>query len=409
MDWEQEQLSKQKEIIKRIIDEPSLFVKNPKKYINDSGLCCVFNSQISNGALCGSRNVQKIDNGQYMLEMLNGISLKCLIETTPNITIKASKSTFPPGMNRKPKQSNSMNTLPNIYIGTDEFTNNTIIGYMLYMLWDRVKLPKMSIKPLGSALCSDTGLNLYSPYNNLLSDMAPGYRDKYLEILPCHVDNILRQITASLSYLQSNYGFVHGNLTLNNVIAVTESTKTRYEGLEIHGDFRCVLKGFKHSSINMYRSDSVLRFFNESELANLYLKLNSFTDDSVDGVYKLKGVDSHIQNRVRHMGIPFYKSYDFYIFIVSMMLHKDYKEVLNRDFQWLYSELLWDKNEIEELKFRLEKYRKPLDVLKGLTLYDDVIEIVFMWLSNEIDIKRPCGTDRHIEPIEVGMEVVIQL
>lgn len=67
-----------------------------------------------------------------------------------------------------------------------------------------------------------------------------------------------------------------------------------------------------------------LRFYNESTLANVYLTVHPFTTDiSVknDEYYYSIGnlLTSQIYTRTRHMGVPFYRSFDYYTVLVSLL------------------------------------------------------------------------------------------
>ena len=102
---------------------------------------------------------------------------------------------------------------------------------------------------------------------------------------------------------------------------------TIYKNINISSAFTVKLADFGKSSMTMILSDAKkpFRFYNHSGLASKYYVFTSFkpkVNTGLGGEYYI--IDniamSTLYSEIRHMGIPFYATFDTYTFIISLLL-----------------------------------------------------------------------------------------
>lgn len=233
------------------------------------------------------------------------------------------------------------------YLACDEFTNETLIAYTLNYLLSKTKLPALFVRHYQGLICSNDseifGLNIiencdmgsldrladdekFAPYvfNYETSDMGK------VSILPLVneeiVKQILSQLVVGLHILQRNFGFISGDLKAANVLVKSEPIDTEYMKIKLKAPFTCKIADYGKSSCMIRRTNgTALRFYNDNTLANAYLKVHPFAPDisEENGVFYYtigKFFTSQIYTRTRHMGIPFYQSFDYYTILVSTLM-----------------------------------------------------------------------------------------
>jgi len=416
--WIKNQKNIQYDILQKLIKDPVAFSKNVSRYTNNESniknICCIFNKEQKNtGTFCNKRNVDKLTTDTYLIEMLDGSQIKVIGDLYQNVKQKGNISTSLPGKGKN-VQYEGMNRIADYYLGLDEFTNEMLINYLINLLWKPVGLPHMNYELAGSVVCKNSGLNIYPLAFSNLSGLPPGFKDRQLQIEKHHVDNIIRQVAIALHFLQGNIGFVHGNLILDNILETSERTKFNYEGIEVDGDFRILISNLGVASSSIIAKHGLnIRLFNQSPLASTYLLAKPFIPDVDDeGVYQIKGLNSHLYTRIRHMGLPWFKGFDFYTLIVSLMVHKDYYEVIRRDFSWLYNNIIWDEKDLKTLRKRIDDnygntdYDTILNILKGLNLYDDVLDICLEFLRDDFPTMRPARQPKYLSKEDLDGDFV---
>ena len=145
---------------------------------------------------------------------------------------------------------------------------------------------------------------------------------------------ILTQITVGLHILQFYLNFTSGDLKAGNIFVKSDPINMTYMSIPIKSSFTCKIADYGKSSCTIYkenRSDRYgIRFYNESKMANLYLKFHPFKDDIIsdehgDYFYTIGSIlNAQLYTRTRHMGVPFYYSFDYYTVLVSMLTNPSF-------------------------------------------------------------------------------------
>ena len=136
---------------------------------------------------------------------------------------------------------------------------------------------------------------------------------------------ILTQITVGLHMLQQSVNFTSGDLKAANIFVKSEPIDQRYMGISLKAPFTCKIADYGKSSCMLYKPNgTAIRFFNESNLANVYLSVHPFEPnvkvDNQEYYYTVNHTfNSQLYTRTRHMGVPFYHSFDYYTVLVSIL------------------------------------------------------------------------------------------
>ena len=210
--------------------------------------------------------------------------------------------------------NNQLDTLR--YIHSDPFTNNLLINYLL-----ADSIPTILPCYVGFK-CQDYGYLLfdYPSYGSL---------DQFLSNNPHHLFDAIKQVIMTLDYLQSTYQFTHGSLTLSNINVDSKPLNYSYKKMRIDAPFTCKLTNFETASITIPLKSQPYRFYNRTLRADTYFWWTPFTpniniDPQSNTVYYslYNSTTDQINMQLRHMGIPFYLSYETYQFIISLLQDK---------------------------------------------------------------------------------------
>lgn len=211
------------------------------------------------------------------------------------------------------------------YIGLDEFTNEVLISYIIDHMMKKINLSTYLLHYLGYK-CSNIGYNLMeyadlgtldqigtnARWNSYLDTIEDSKRIKGPILL-----GILKQLIITLDYLQKNLHFIHGDGKSANIFV--SSTPFSFDAFGIHftAPFTCKIGDFGKSSLTFNR----FRLFNYNWLASTYLYVSPFLPSITNDTYTVSNLNSvQIYTRLRHMGFPYYLSFDTYTFIVSLLL-----------------------------------------------------------------------------------------
>ena len=124
-------------------------------------------------------------------------------------------------------------------------------------------------------------------------------------------------------HLAMKTGFNHGDLKAENVVVSDERTVFKYEGVSVDSPNRYIIADLDKSSISLETSKGILRIYNENPFARKYLWLSPF-NPKIGSHYGTSYyvVDSYMTAQIyalsRHMGFPFYSSFDIYTFLMSL-------------------------------------------------------------------------------------------
>ena len=302
------------------------------------------------------------------------------------------------------------------YMVSDEFTNETLIAYVLNYLASKVSLPPLFVIHHDAGVCTDQGVTYgmnIMEYCDLgpLDEFVPAYaiqsnityrgRTQRIKIASENdVYAVLTQLTVALDMLESNIGFTSGDLKAGNVFVKSDAIDYEYKGIHLQAPFTCKIGDYGKSSCMIRRSTgTALRFYTDSKLARAYLKIHPFDPNiqEYDGVmYYTLGTLTNLQlaTRTRHMGIPFYMSMDYYTILVSLLTRPAYFYTFFSSEKLLstFWQPVWNPNESsQDLIDMIYNYvldnsgrsiNDALNMLKGRSLRCDAVTAVMKKLQH---------------------------
>lgn len=289
-----------------------------------------------------------------------------------------------------------------IYIGLDEFTNETMIGYIINFTFKQFKMtdigldlfvmyflgfacskPSKSPSLYSSAMMSGCHIQEYADLGTL-SDISQNKDFMNGEILREDVVlEIIKQIIVALDFLQKTIYFSSGDLKADNILVKRETVRVSYEGIKMNAQFKIKIADFgKSSCIVKTQSGKLLRFYNKNSLADAYLKIFPFTphitsyNHGGELVYIINNTFiSQFYTRSRHMGTPFYGTFDIYTIFISLSLNPSYRHTLWGSLRALIWNQLWiDPSDQKIVESRILKesgsrsITKAIEVLMGIKL-----------------------------------------
>ena len=202
---------------------------------------------------------------------------------------------------------------------------------------------------------------------------------------PAVIIDIFKQLIANLEFLHQQVEFNHGDLKANNILIQSTSSRGSYKGLTWNSNFTLKIADFGKSSLTIVDdSGQRVRLFNYSSSSETYLSVFPFypaIDVQFSEPYYLIDTNTNLSTlaRLRHMGIPYYFSFDSYTFVISMLLipeiffpvmsNKTLRQVIwdNLWFQDDYS-LAWNRVYTAIQQGKANSYSVILDILNGLKL-----------------------------------------
>lgn len=253
------------------------------------------------------------------------------------------------------------------YVVSDEFTNETIIAFILNYIQNKYDLPKLYVIHYKAGICDNIGLNIMENCDlgplDRISDQVPF--QKYINTSMLLDDNtninlvdndivfqILLQCTVGLYMLESLIDFTSGDLKAGNIFLSSQPISEIYSGINIKSNFTCKIADFGKSSCTL----GDVRFYTESKLANTYLLISPFTPKIISDNHEYYYIVDQVSNAQifalsRHNQIPYYKSFDYYTLIVSVLTDPAfYYTFFTNDYllNVFYNDI-WDSAETAEL------------------------------------------------------------
>lgn len=301
------------------------------------------------------------------------------------------------------------------YIASDEFTNETLIAYLLNYLASQLSLPPLYVKHYQGVICDNYGMNIMEncdlgPLDNIINQVK---FKKYIKVdyianqlinvvQPNIIYDIIKQITVSIHMLTNYVGFVSGDLKAGNIFLKSEAINMDYQGIKLKSDFICKVADYGKSSAMLRRQDgTALRLYYEKPLSTLYLSIDPFTTRifQFDEEYYYISNDLFVTQtytRTMNMGIPFYKSFDYYTVLLSMLTRPYfYYTFFSTDYlRNTFWDPIWkDTEEANQVLTRLKSNLglevgkslvTPLTILRGISLKCAAVNIVMSkLLSNQ--------------------------
>jgi hypothetical protein len=386
--------------------------------INRGGICCLSNKTNENlseqASVCFKPKIKKLVDygGEFELYKINYKSKDYTMTSQLVEEPLAKFSKTPPVTAKKLSESPNVCIFTNIenynYLGLDDFSNSFIISYLLYYSYrnDKTKRTGLNgfIEYFTSTLC-DADTKLYGviikeyPDNGSLYNFITESNDKYREVgifnenkkeiqkfvlKKSTIVNLLKQIIANLLYLQNEHSFNHGKTTIHTLYVTSESSKISYDGLQNNSDITIKIGDFNVSAMTISTNIGDLRIYNQSSVSNFYFNFSSFTPEikrSYGETYFT--VDSYLTStlysKLRHVGIPTYKSWDTATFIISFLSLPEVFYPIMSDVQLkrLLFDEVWHPEDTSKIYTRLYnivssgdllKFDQILDILKGIRI-----------------------------------------
>lgn len=228
----------------------------------------------------------------------------------------------------------------------DDFTNQTIINLILELVLDN---NLNYVRQYDAFICKGSNKNYFDGYS--IMERANMTLFEYIESDRFvanreNIAEIFRQILPTLKYLKENFDFVHGDLKTKNILVTFDNEDNPVYKLADFDKSSMVFndiyfynaggarfktyvvdkigstlqyptietdlgRSYNISSGNVEASYSILKPFFQKETAEY---LAEFTD-----IYNFDYIS--LITSLRHLPKPFYRSFDYYTFIVSLLLH----------------------------------------------------------------------------------------
>src|SRR5579875_363106 len=364
-----------------------------KDYIpaNNQSICCLFGE---------SRVITKnCQNVKYLSKKNNKVSVtlpdgkQLFVKFYDNEDIDFTVSTYPsvPLKNVKNISVSSCMFPINFYekyIELNDYLCDLFIGIILSTVYKKQDVLKGIVNYYGGATCVERNI-ITDYYSDLFFNITIYSESKniggteYSGVKKDFFINILKQVVANLLFLQQ-FGFNHGELYINNLQYLDEDYRFEYQGIKGNSDFVIKITNFKNSSMTINTQNGPYRLYNYDLASKAYLQVFSFKP-SINKKYYV--VDTLMTKSsyavIRHMGIPFYISFDMYTLLISLYLNSDFLNTVLAD-EELYTKFFYNiwANEKDvdkiynELVKNLDKQNFDIivDILTGVNLRCDLME-----------------------------------
>lgn len=310
------------------------------------------------------------------------------------------------------------------YLGSDVFTNEYLIGFILDELYKRPQDSPPALNApaqqnaraqnldgithfIASTICNsgtskkgsiimeyaDLGDIVNIVYNSLTSEFRETksfisqdnieFQSNSLKV-PVILD-IIKQVVVNLDFLHTEVEFNHGDLKATNLVVKSTPSNGNYKGVVWNSNFTVKLIDFAKSSLTI--SDGTgrrVRLFNYLESADIYLNIFPFkpvVSSEFGQPYYIMDSTFNVTAlaTIRHMGVPFYFSWDTYTFLISLLLIPEifYPLMTNKILKALLFDSLWFPDELSTIYTRIysailqnkpNSYTVITEILKGLKL-----------------------------------------
>ena len=337
--------------------------------INDNKLCCVMNT---NGS-CIKSDIEYIGSG----EIGNTFSVSSYDEKYV-IKVISIDDVFMKKRNIMDKEIECICKFQKAkdyqYISCDKFTNEFMNGIIISYLMNNSKINfNPFIEYHGVYICGE--------YSNttgyILQEFANhGNLEQLTDINADIIDGIMMQTIFGLDYLKKNNYFNHGDLKPSNILLINKQISGDYNGIKFSCPYTVKIADFDKSSITI---KDKIRIYNYDLFSENLLISSPFKQNIKVSNYKKYYKFSTVSHRdkysyIRHMGIPFYMSYDIYTFIVSFMLLPGVFDIIinNKILKTSYWDTLWIDNESKMRKIISKEANKK----KVNISYDTVIDLI---------------------------------
>ena len=279
------------------------------------------------------------------------------------------------------------------YIGTDPFSNNTLINWILNDRLEKLGIPNV-IQMHTAFVCNRIGFSLYEypdigrvrhlqEYSDLLEHSikpSPTAKaDTKVPITKDTVKGIIMQLFGTLHALRT-VDFSHGNPCSRSILFKKDPVSYLYNGVHIECPITMKLCDFAYSGITINSN----RFYNKSVIADEEISKKQFKpvitttsitpftfnqeDISEITIYRLKDPQKYFQEAMmfmylKHLGLPLYQSsFDAYAFMISLMADRAfYITLMNDESMYLLWRRMWLPEEFEKVQDKILKLHESPD------------------------------------------------
>ena len=311
------------------------------------------------------------------------------------------------------------------YIGVDDFASELLNTYITSMFLVSARMPMLVNDIKTYSVCGRFGLlltdvasegdlfdvssgrnaELYKAYQ--VPQPSGGYMP-YVSIDHTVAESVVLQVLTFLDVLRENLDFNHGNLKLSSVLLNRESVNYTYKNIRVSGSYCIKVKNFVNSStLILPKSGSTnhVKLFNEIRATRYLPSITGATDFKLNPKSMVNCVkieigtatdNSAINEKVfsptsgkcfnqmwwklgsnfntilslilAHSGLPYYRSLDFYVFMVSLMMTPVwYNSILSSKRLNMIWNGIWLNDEVRDITFDCLQYHE-----KGKPNLDDV-------------------------------------
>lgn len=215
------------------------------------------------------------------------------------------------------------------YVGLDAFANNLITRCVANacLLYHRKLLHHIEM-PVAYSICNKYGMASYRVNKGTLWDLRTSFTHSAREVI--------NTITNTLDCLQTHSQFFHGQLTLSSVI--------------VDGNDRIRLSNFDQATI---RHDKVGLFNHLATLQSTNITIDRGTEPTPKWWKLGKGFDVETSLILAHSNLPYYRTLDWYVFVVSLMLVREWHNSIMELGIW---EKMWLKNELSQVTADTQRF-----------------------------------------------------
>lgn len=262
------------------------------------------------------------------------------LELTGTKTYILKTSSYTPYSSIKKVTKDSENNLClagdiNIDLALDEFTNELLIGYILRNVFETTGMKSLAVTyDYGGAYENTGGIIMeYADIGNLISVVKyPQFMTDGLVRVNI-LEGIISQVLTTIHFLgqDSIVQFTSGDLKMENILVFNRPMRGTYFSLNVSCPITCKIGDFGKSSCIIRKTDgSHMKIYNRSLLADAYMLVASFhpkiyTTSEGENYYIVDDTTT-AQTYVwmRHSGIGYYRSFDYYTFMVSLLSMREY-------------------------------------------------------------------------------------
>ena len=323
-------------------------------------------------------------------------------------------------------------------LGFDIFTNEAIITYMLEKIFMEAKLPSLSVRQLKFGICEDINRKKdkqgiialeYASFGSVAAlaknasfrgvEFQKGTRKVFTRST---IINIMKQIVTAYDVL-SAYDFNHSDAKAANALVFNETISYNYRGMSVISSFTVKIADFDKASISLNSKPNaeavkiaetltreehgfldgntknekrldydLIRIYNRNQIADTYFdlfpyrptveKATTTANNKIgEGTYFLdSGKNVDLFAKARHTGLPFYKSFDLYTFIISILLmpeffYKVFSDAVLMDVIWYplwvdnqQASIMYSRLKTGILSKKQPSYSNTVSILRKTTL-----------------------------------------